>query len=169
MKIARKLVHIRLQRDRLEVYTEISKEPKDSLYRPSVNEMMLSACRAYKGRVLGVIMTGMGNDGCIGMRSIKENGGKTIAQDEKSCVVFGMPGSIVQCNLADAIIDIKDMSNAIVELVGGEVIEPTAFEPDASTHRNDFYYSTVTNALYRKVVTRNEPGIIVAHWQKVSN
>ena len=64
---------------------------------------------------------------------------------------------------------IGEQTIRIVEFVGGEVIEPTAFEPDASTHRNNFYYSTITNALYRKIITRNEPGIIVAHWQKVSN
>jgi hypothetical protein len=57
----------------------------------------------------------------------------------------------------------------VVEFAGGEIIEPTAFEPDASTHRSDYYYSSITNALYKKIVTRSEPGIIVAHWQKVSN
>lgn len=56
----------------------------------------------------------------------------------------------------------------MVELFGGEVIEPTAFEPDAATHRSDFYYNAVTNVLYRRVITRQEPGIIVAHWQKAS-
>lgn len=56
-----------------------------------------------------------------------------------------------------------------LELTGGRVIEPTAFEPDAATHRDDFYYNAVTNALYRRVVTRREPGIVVAHWQQCSD
>lgn len=56
-----------------------------------------------------------------------------------------------------------------VELDGGRIIEPTAFEPDASTYRNDYYYNAVTNTLYKKIITRSEPGIIVAHWQKISD
>lgn len=55
-----------------------------------------------------------------------------------------------------------------VELVGGTIIEPTAFEPDARTHRNEYYYNATNNILYRKIVTRNEPGIIHAYWKKIS-
>ena len=57
----------------------------------------------------------------------------------------------------------------IVELKGGRVIEPTAFEPDARTHRGEYYYNAITNALYRKIVTKREPGIIAAHWVKISD
>lgn len=56
-----------------------------------------------------------------------------------------------------------------VELEGGRVIEPTAFEPDPRTYRGEYYYNAITNALYRKIVTRREPGIVVAHWQKISD
>lgn len=58
-----------------------------------------------------------------------------------------------------------------VELHGGEIIEPTAFEPDPTTHRNDYYYNSVTNVLYKRVYDRYEPkkGIIVAHWAAISH
>jgi hypothetical protein len=56
-----------------------------------------------------------------------------------------------------------------LELNGASIIEPTAFEPDPATYRLSHYYNAVTNTLYRKVVTRNEPGIVVAYWQKVSD
>jgi len=56
-----------------------------------------------------------------------------------------------------------------VELYDGTIIEPTAFEPDPATHRHDYYYNAITNALYKKVVTRKESGIIVANWYKTSN
>lgn len=56
-----------------------------------------------------------------------------------------------------------------LELNGAVIIEPTAFEPDPATHRESHYYNAVTNTLYRKVTTRSEPGIVVAHWQKVSD
>ena len=59
-------------------------------------------------------------------------------------------------------------SARMLELSGAEIIEPTAFEPDATTHRSKYYYNAVTNILYMKVVSRKQPGIIVAHWQKVS-
>lgn len=57
----------------------------------------------------------------------------------------------------------------VVELDGGRIIEPTAFEPDPSTYRGEYYYNAVTNTLYRKIVIRKEPGITVAHWKKVSD
>jgi hypothetical protein len=56
-----------------------------------------------------------------------------------------------------------------LELSGVTIIEPTAFEPDPATHRHDYYYNAVTNTLYRKVVSRHETGIAVAHWQKASD
>jgi len=57
----------------------------------------------------------------------------------------------------------------IVELKGGRVIEPTAFEPDARTYRGEYYYNAVSNALYRKIMTKKEHGIIAAHWVKISD
>ena len=63
---------------------------------------------------------------------------------------------------------IGDWSAWMLELNGAKVIEPTAFEPDPATHRSEYYYNAETNVLYRKIVTRREPGVVVAHWQKVS-
>lgn len=56
-----------------------------------------------------------------------------------------------------------------VELDGGRIIEPTAFEPDPRTYRGEYYYNAIENTLYRKIVTRKEPGIVVAHWKKISD
>jgi len=109
--------HLRLFRSRLEVVVELSEHPKDSLYRPSVNEMMLSASKAFGGRVLGVIMTGMGNDGLIGMHSIKEAGGKTMVQDESTCIVYGMPKAVVDDGIADKIVPLEKIAPEIVNMV----------------------------------------------------
>jgi len=57
----------------------------------------------------------------------------------------------------------------LLELYGGTIVEPTAFEPDPTTCRNEYYYNAITNTLYRKVVTRKQLGVVVAHWQKTSN
>jgi len=56
-----------------------------------------------------------------------------------------------------------------LELDGATVIEPTAFEPDPATYRGDYYYNARLNVLYKKIITRSEPGVIHAYWQKVSN
>lgn len=59
-------------------------------------------------------------------------------------------------------------SSWFIELEGGKLIMPTAFEPDPNTHRDDYYYNAVTNTLYKKVVSRKENGITVTTWQKTS-
>lgn len=63
---------------------------------------------------------------------------------------------------------IRHQAARLIELDGGKVIEPTAFEPDAATYRDTHYYNAKTNSLYVKVITRKEPGVVVAHWQRVS-
>jgi two-component system chemotaxis response regulator CheB len=69
----------------------LSPEPGQSRHVPSVDVLMLSAARARPGRVLGVLLTGMGDDGADGMAAIHAQGGTTLAESEESCVVYGMP------------------------------------------------------------------------------
>ncbi len=69
----------------------LSPEPADARHIPSVNVMMLSAARVRPGRVLGILLTGMGDDGADGMVAIRAGGGVTVAENEESCVVYGMP------------------------------------------------------------------------------
>ncbi len=56
----------------------------------------------------------------------------------------------------------------VIELMGGRVIEPTAFEPDPNTYRGEYYYNAITNTLYRKVIVRTDP-VTVANWRKASD
>lgn len=94
----------------------LSKEPPVGNHRPAVNVMFDSAAQFGKDLV-SVIMTGMGNDGCIGMKKIKANGGYSIAQDENSCVVYGMPKAVVDAGLADEVRPLTKIAEAIVEAV----------------------------------------------------
>lgn len=55
-----------------------------------------------------------------------------------------------------------------IELNGGKIVEPTAFEPDASTYRDSYYYNALTNVLYRKVVVTKTQGLTIAHWVRIS-
>ena len=94
----------------------LSQEPRVGNLRPTVNYMFESA--AQFGRdLVSVIMTGMGSDGCEGMKKIKATGGYSIAQDEDSCVVYGMPKAVVDAGLADEIRPLNKIAEAIVEAV----------------------------------------------------
>jgi two-component system chemotaxis response regulator CheB len=66
-------------------------EPAASSHRPSVDVLMRSAAGAWPGRVLGILLTGMGDDGARGMAAIRSAGGVTLGESEASCVVYGMP------------------------------------------------------------------------------
>ncbi len=98
---------------RMEV--KVVEEPADALYKPSANVLIESAAVSSGRRALGVILTGMGNDGLEGVRALKSRGGRALAQSDSSCVVFGMPKAIVDANLADEIVDIDDMAQAIMK------------------------------------------------------
>ncbi|MCX6151017.1 MAG: chemotaxis response regulator protein-glutamate methylesterase [Ignavibacteriales bacterium] len=91
----------------------ISEEPADTLHRPSVDVMMDSVVKVYGKSTLGIIMTGMGKDGFEAMKELKSLGGNTIAQDEDSSVVYGMPKAIVDGGLADLILPLERISEII--------------------------------------------------------
>ena len=83
--------------------------------RPAVDVTMESAARVFGNRCLGVVLTGMGTDGTRGASLIRRAGGKVIAQDEMTSVVYGMPRSVAQAGLADRILPIGDVAAAIAE------------------------------------------------------
>jgi two-component system, chemotaxis family, protein-glutamate methylesterase/glutaminase len=91
----------------------ISDEPRTSIYRPSATIMMTSAAEASRGPLVGVIMTGMGKDGLEGLRLIKKKGGCVLAQDEKSCVVYGMPKAAVDDGIADYVLPLEQIPRAL--------------------------------------------------------
>lgn len=96
----------------------ISPEPNTTLHRPSVDVMMNSVIDVYGKSTLGVIMTGMGKDGFEAIKNLKALGGYSIAQDEESCVVYGMPKAIVDAGLADLVLPaekIPDLINKILQ------------------------------------------------------
>ena len=108
--------HLTLVKDLREGYKiSLSTEPEDLINRPSVSVMMESVAKLYPGRALGVILTGMGSDGLTGMKKIKESGGRTIAQDEATCVVYGMPKAVIDAGVADSILPIYKISDQIIK------------------------------------------------------
>ena len=86
-------------------------------YKPSVDVTFSSVSSAFAGPVLAIIMTGMGADGREGARALKRKGAEVWAQDEKSCVVYGMPGAIVDAGLADRVYDLAAIGENIIHKV----------------------------------------------------
>lgn len=86
-------------------------------YKPSVDITFASAAIAYGSAVLGVILTGMGADGCEGSRLLKEKGSTIWSQDEESCVVYGMPAAVAKKNITSCILPLKDIARKIVDSV----------------------------------------------------
>lgn len=89
--------------------------PSDSLHRPSADVLFASAADAFGAKVLGVVLTGMGNDGLEGARAIREAGGQIIVEDASTCVVNGMPRAVSEAGLANAIVPLDVMAAAILE------------------------------------------------------
>ena len=108
--------HLTLARNgRGEVRAHLDLRPLDTLHRPSVDVLFRSAAAVYGERVLGVVMTGMGSDGREGAAWIKAAGGKVVTEAEETCVVYGMPRSVVEAGLSDASVNLDRMAEAIVE------------------------------------------------------
>ena len=105
--------HVRVEAKLSTITVYVTDEPKSALYKPSADVLHESVGQALGARALGVQMTGMGSDGLEGIRVIKSRGGAALAQNDASCVVYGMPKAIVDAGLADAVVDIDDMAHAI--------------------------------------------------------
>ncbi len=96
------------------------KEPDPQLlHNPSVDVMTQSVAEAYGKDALGVIMTGMGNDGAKGLAEMKQKGGFIISQDEESSIVYGMPKAVVTAGTADEVVPLDKIASRIVFHIQG--------------------------------------------------
>ncbi|NLY46711.1 MAG: chemotaxis response regulator protein-glutamate methylesterase [Tissierella sp.] len=85
--------------------------------RPAADYLFNTAAAIYKESLMGIILTGMGKDGTVGMSTIKEYGGYNVAQSEETCVVYGMPGSAVSKGVVDEILDLDDISAKLNNII----------------------------------------------------
>lgn len=83
----------------------------------AINYAMQSVAEAYSNSALGVLLTGMGSDGAMGMKAIKDAGGGTIAEDQSTCIVFGMPGAAIELGCVDRIVPLPEIAQAIMEML----------------------------------------------------
>ena len=102
-----------------EIVIRITDDPPENNCRPSADYLFRSAAHHFPGRAVAVILTGMGNDGTAGLRMLKRRGCFAIAQDEASCVVFGMPKEAIAAGLVDTIQPLSNIATSIVSAVRG--------------------------------------------------
>ena len=89
---------------------KLTQDPPENFCRPAVDPMFRSVANVYGGRVLGVILTGMGNDGAKGSQNLIDAGGTVIAQDEKTSVVWGMPGAAAAAGVCSAVLPLGELA-----------------------------------------------------------
>ena len=86
-------------------------------YKPSLDITFGSAANSFADKVLGVVLTGMGSDGCKGARLLKDAGGSLWSQDEASCVIYGMPMAVAKAGLSDKVLSLKEIGPRIAREV----------------------------------------------------
>ena len=99
-------------------YVQVKQGPLVNRHRPSVDVLFKSVARYAGANAVGVIMTGMGADGAAGLKDMREAGARTVAQDEASCVVFGMPKEAIAMGGAEFVEPLSRIPERMLELAG---------------------------------------------------
>lgn len=105
--------HVRLKRSHI----LLDNGPRRHYVRPAADVSMESAAQFHRANVIGVVLTGMGNDGTTGARHIKAAGGKIIAEHESTSVIYGMPASVVKAGLADQVVPLPEIGATLMEWI----------------------------------------------------
>ena len=108
---------VALGADAVTKIVRVTEDPPENNCRPSADYLFRSVAHLYFGRATGVVLTGMGSDGKAGIEGMKRAGALVIAQDEATCVVYGMPKAVVDAGMADLVLPLGGIAAAIVESV----------------------------------------------------
>lgn len=111
--------HLLLKKNGANYVTELSQADPVNRHRPSVDVLFQSAAQCAGKNAVGVILTGMGKDGAAGMLTMRQAGAYNLAQDEASCVVFGMPREAISIGVVDEVVSLKDMAGRILSRLAG--------------------------------------------------
>ena len=109
--------HLLLKRSGANYMTELSQSPPVNHHRPSVEVLFRSVAQNAGKNVIGVMLTGMGKDGAVGMLEMRQAGAYNFAQDEATCVVFGMPREAIAVGAVDEIVPIQDMAQKVLQRI----------------------------------------------------
>lgn len=110
-------LHMSVERRGGAVRVSFHDEPRNALHRPSADVLMTSVAAAYGSRALGVVLTGMGSDGVEGLRAIRAAGGRTLAESEESCVIYGMPKAAMEAGVVDRQVGLGAMADEILAVL----------------------------------------------------
>jgi two-component system chemotaxis response regulator CheB len=110
--------HIKVKRLPMGDIAVLCDDPRVNGHRPSADVLLRSAAEEFKTQVVGVLMTGMGDDGAEGLGAVKKAGGMTIAQSEDSCVVYGMPKAAIERGYATRVVALDVMSATLQAVCG---------------------------------------------------
>lgn len=109
--------HMLLKRSGARYFVEVKTGPLVHHQRPAVDVLFNSVAKYAGGNAVGAILTGMGSDGAAGIKAMKEAGAKTIAQDEESCVVFGMPKEAIKTGCIDKVLSLKKIPQGLMDMI----------------------------------------------------
>ena len=109
--------HLVVVRDGARYRCSLSDAPPVNRHRPAVDVLFRSVAQTAGRNAIGAILTGMGDDGAAGLKEMQDAGGKTIAQDEKSSVVWGMPGAAVRMGAADQVLPLSKVADSILSMI----------------------------------------------------
>ena len=109
--------HMKVRKRGTSVRIVLDEEPRGSLHRPSIDVLMASVARVYGTRALGILLTGMGADGVEGLRAIRAAGGRTLAESEETCVIYGMPKAAVEAGVVQRSVPLGRVADEILAAV----------------------------------------------------
>jgi len=110
-------LHMKLRRRAGKVKVLLDEEPRSALHRPSADVLMSAAARVSGAQALGVVLTGMGSDGTEGLRAIRDRGGRTLAEAEESCVIYGMPKAAIDAGVVERVAPLDRIASEILAAV----------------------------------------------------
>ena len=107
--------HLTIRREGGSAFVKLNKDPAIGGLRPAVDPMMVSVAEVFGSRTVGVILTGMGHDGAQGIKAIKKLQGLTIAEDQSTAVVFGMPKAAIEAGAIDSVLPLPQVAEGIIQ------------------------------------------------------
>jgi two-component system chemotaxis response regulator CheB len=107
--------HMQLRKAGGQYYAVVADGPPVNRHKPSVDVLFRSVAECTQGDVLAIMLTGMGDDGARGMKLLHDGGARTVAQDEASCVVFGMPKEAIKLGAVDQVMPLDRVASAILQ------------------------------------------------------
>jgi two-component system, chemotaxis family, protein-glutamate methylesterase/glutaminase len=129
--------HMLVKRSGAKYYVEVVEGPLVNRHRPAVDVLFRSTAQYAGANAVGIIMTGMGDDGAKGMAEMKEAGAFTIAQDEKSCVVFGMPKEAIKLNAVDKVMPLDQIAPLVIKYDTTKDSESMKINPSGQHTKKD--------------------------------